>query len=274
MTLFRYEALLVPPGRLAEGETSAPFEFTLGREDDARLVDSYHGAAMSVQYVISAEAQTKGFGRSPAHEVEFVLERPPGAADAQRAEAFAAKQGSGGGGGEAGQAAAAYPVEFALSESTHGGASLGSALRSRGFEVVCRLDSSVARANSGLSGWVNIKRASEPVRAVWLQLVRVERPPGAPAGAGGEASEVMRTQLADGDVCHGMRLPVHVQLPRLFCCPSVPESLNVGFSLGFEANLMVSFEAEGGAQEGPTVMQNVKLLIVPRVPPSRRGGGA
>ena len=54
--------------------------------------------------------------------------------------------------------------------------------------------------------------------------------------------------------------------------------------LGFERgqvdvtweNLRVAVpgEPEGGAQEGPTVMQNVKLLIVPRVPPSRRGGGA
>ena len=82
----------------------------------------------------------------------------------------------------------------------------------------------------------------------------------------------MRTQIADGDVCHGLALPIHVPLPRLFCCPSVTDPKEQ-FSLNFELNLMVTFENEpAGGGDGVTVSQNVKLLVVPMAPLRRREG--
>jgi len=36
-----------------------------------------------------------------------------------------------------------------------------------------------------------------------------------------ETSTVQFTQIAEGNVSLGLRIPIHVVLPRLYCCPSV-----------------------------------------------------
>lgn len=45
-------------------------------------------------------------------------------------------------------------------------------------------------------------------------------------------------QIADGDVPRGVDIPIHMVLPRLFCCPSVQVSR---FTLEFEMSVIVTF---------------------------------
>jgi hypothetical protein len=53
-------------------------------------------------------------------------------------------------------------------------------------------------------------------------------------------------QIADGDVPRGVEIPIHMVLPRLFCCPTVSVSR---FVLEFEMSVIVTF-AEGDGQPG------------------------
>ncbi|XP_028555069.1 Down syndrome critical region protein 3 homolog isoform X2 [Dendrobium catenatum] len=48
-------------------------------------------------------------------------------------------------------------------------------------------------------------------------------------------------QVADGDVCRSMTLPIYVMLPRLLVCPTV---LNGPFSIEFQVSIVISFKSE------------------------------
>eukprot|EP00976_Prorocentrum_cordatum_P108842 1194919-Prorocentrum_minimum.AAC.4 len=52
---------------------------------------------------------------------------------------------------------------------------------------------------------------------------------------------VLTTQLADGDICRGLEIPIYMMPPRLFSCPSVKTS---SFAVDFELNLVVAFDTE------------------------------
>jgi hypothetical protein len=51
-----------------------------------------------------------------------------------------------------------------------------------------------------------------------------------------ETSTVQFTQIAEGNVNLGLRIPIHVVLPRLYCCPSVQART---FSVSFLVRILV-----------------------------------
>ena len=53
-------------------------------------------------------------------------------------------------------------------------------------------------------------------------------------------------QIAEGDVPRGVEIPIHMVLPRLFCCPTVSVAR---FVVEFEMSVIVTF-AEGDGQPG------------------------
>ena len=53
------------------------------------------------------------------------------------------------------------------------------------------------------------------------------------------ATEIQNIQLADGDVCRGMEIPIHMIFPRLFTCPTLRSR---SFKVEFEVNLVILLE--------------------------------
>ena len=53
-----------------------------------------------------------------------------------------------------------------------------------------------------------------------------------------ERSIVQTTQVADGDVCRALAIPINVYLPAHFVMPS---TVSPQFSVQFELNLVISF---------------------------------
>ena len=53
------------------------------------------------------------------------------------------------------------------------------------------------------------------------------------------ATEIQNIQIADGDVCRGLVIPIYMVFPRLFTCPSVAART---FRVEFEVNLVVVFQ--------------------------------
>ena len=70
-----------------------------------------------------------------------------------------------------------------------------------------------------LRGGVRVEEASRPILSIECKVRRVES-----VGGAREVREVQSTQVADGDVCEGMDLPIHIILPRLFTCPTLFET--------------------------------------------------
>ncbi|XP_060205434.1 uncharacterized protein LOC132633193 isoform X3 [Lycium barbarum] len=56
-----------------------------------------------------------------------------------------------------------------------------------------------------------------------------------------ESSLIQTTQIADGDVCRGMTLPIYIILPRLLTCPSIFAG---PFSIEFKVTLVITFQSE------------------------------
>lgn len=44
---------------------------------------------------------------------------------------------------------------------------------------------------------------------------------GCAEGYARDATEIQNIQIADGDVCRGLSVPIHMVFPRLFTCPTL-----------------------------------------------------
>jgi len=85
-----------------------------------------------------------------------------------------------------------------------------------------------------------------------MQLVRVETC-GYADGLAREATEIQNIQIADGAVCHGWAIPIHMVFPRLFTCPTVSTR---SFKVEFEVNLVILFS------DGHLLTENFPLKLI------------
>ncbi|XP_060054685.1 vacuolar protein sorting-associated protein 26C isoform X2 [Erinaceus europaeus] len=103
------------------------------------------------------------------------------------------------------------------------------------FLIRGRLDSTSCALTQPLTGELVVESSEAAVRSVELQLVRVETC-GCAEGYARDATEIQNIQIADGDVCRGLPVPIHMTFPRLFTCPTL-ETTN--FKVEFEVNVVV-----------------------------------
>ena len=77
------------------------------------------------------------------------------------------------------------------------------------------------------------------IKSIELQLCRVETVKNPDNGAiAREATEIQNIQIADGDVCRNLVIPMYMIFPRLFTCPTM---ITDTFKVEFEVNLLVVF---------------------------------
>ena len=137
------------------------------------------------------------------------------------------------------------------------------------FKIRGQLDSVVCSVAQPLSGSLVIEECSATIRSIELQLVRVETC-GYQDGMAREATEIQNIQIADGPVCHGWEIPIHMIFPRLFTCPTVSTKT---FKVDFEVNLVILFS------DGHLLTENFPLKLVrhsgaPPPPPQLADEGA
>ncbi|CAB1352409.1 unnamed protein product [Coregonus sp. 'balchen'] len=56
-----------------------------------------------------------------------------------------------------------------------------------------------------------------------------------------DATEIQNIQIAEGDVCHSLPIPIYMVFPRLFTCPTL-ETIN--FKIEFEVNVVIVLHDE------------------------------
>ncbi|GJS94753.1 Down syndrome critical region protein 3 homolog isoform X1 [Tanacetum coccineum] len=91
-----------------------------------------------------------------------------------------------------------------------------------------------------LVGDLTVEASAVPVYSIEIHLLRVESIMVGEKIAT-ETSIVQTTQIADGDVCRAMSLPIYVMLPRLLTCPTVFAG---PFSIEFKVTILVTFQTE------------------------------
>lgn len=100
-------------------------------------------------------------------------------------------------------------------------------------------------------GELTVEDSYAPIKTIELQSVRVERC-GAEQGFTRDTTEIQNVQIAEGDVCGGLPIPIYMVFPRLFACPSL-ETPN--FKIDFEVNIIVIF------QNDDMIMKSIPLTL-------------
>ncbi|KAG4108993.1 hypothetical protein AAZX31_09G158900 [Glycine max] len=112
-------------------------------------------------------------------------------------------------------------------------------LKSGGFRVTGKICTQCSLSGP-ISGELTVETSAVPIHSIDLQLFRVES-----ILLGEkivtETSLVQTTQIADGDVCRNMTLPIYVIVPRLLTCPT---TLAGPFSVEFKVAIVISFQSE------------------------------
>ncbi|KAJ0048525.1 hypothetical protein Pint_17082 [Pistacia integerrima] len=92
-------------------------------------------------------------------------------------------------------------------------------LKTGGFKVTGKVSTQCSLVDP-INGELTVEASSVPIQSIDLHLLQVES-----ILLGEkivtETSLIQTTQIADGDVCRKMTLPIYVILPRLLTCPTV-----------------------------------------------------
>jgi hypothetical protein len=233
--LLLFQKELSPSGRIA-GDAGAEFEFEIPLQPAAgeKLVESYHGVFVNLQYVISVEVRRGMLAKNLKRSIEFILEAP---------ETKVPKP---------------TPATFSIVPESLENVRKSALHQVPSFKVRGQLDSTTCNIAKPLTGEVIIEECSATIKSIELQLVRVETC-GYQDGMAREATEIQNIQIADGPVCHGWPIPVYMIFPRLFTCPTIATRT---FKVDFEVNLVILFS------DGHLLTENfpLKLLRAPHGP--------
>uniref|UniRef100_A0A3B3B8Q5 VPS26 endosomal protein sorting factor C n=1 Tax=Oryzias melastigma TaxID=30732 RepID=A0A3B3B8Q5_ORYME len=130
------------------------------------------------------------------------------------------------------------PVNFTITPDTLQNTREKSSLPK--FLIRGHLDATNCVISQPLTGEVVVENSEVPIKSIELQLVRVETC-GCAEGYARDATEIQNIQIAEGDVCHGLSIPIYMVFPRLFTCPTL-ETTNFKFILKhFRIHILCSY---------------------------------
>ncbi|GBG87199.1 hypothetical protein CBR_g44935 [Chara braunii] len=251
--LFERKVELSHPGKLTEGKSEIQFKIHLGpltgpgRPANASsapsssagggftaptLLPTYHGVYVNIQYLITVEIRRSFLQRTLSCVSEFIVE-------GKRELVLVPRPLS-----------AAEPIKFIITPDTHNHP-LGPALRAAGGFRISGSLASICSVDEPLIGDLTVEKSSLPIKSIEVQLMRVESVPLHDKTLR-EVSAVQTTEVAVGDVCRRMMLPIYVILPRLTVCPMI---VTQAFAIEFEVNVVVTFDL---TKLKPTMMLHSK----------------
>ena len=67
---------------------------------------------------------------------------------------------------------------------------------------------------------LTVQHTEVAIKSIELQLVRVETC-GCAEGYSKDATEIQNIQIADGNICTKLQIPIFMIFPRLFTCPTL-----------------------------------------------------
>ncbi|KAK8914612.1 hypothetical protein KSP39_PZI024263 [Platanthera zijinensis] len=196
------------------------FSFYLSSEEKSgcgMLYETFHGGNISIQYLINADV-TRGYLHKPlSATLELIVEHD----DARLTQAPVAPE----------------LVNFFITQDTQKHELLPE-LSSGRFQVTGNI-STQCSLSEPISGDLIVEASAVPIQSIDILLLCVES---ILAGERiiSDTSVIQTTQIADGDVCRSMTLPIYVILPRLLVCPTV---LSGPFSIEFQVSIVISFKS-------------------------------
>eukprot|EP01006_Ploeotia_vitrea_P050004 TRINITY_DN67399_c6_g2_i1.p1 TRINITY_DN67399_c6_g2~~TRINITY_DN67399_c6_g2_i1.p1 ORF type:complete len:324 (+),score=41.68 TRINITY_DN67399_c6_g2_i1:38-1009(+) len=216
---------LTPSGKLPEGTSTFQFSFTLQRSAKGPpLFETYHGVFINVQYFLHVNLQRGKFQKNQREQVQLLVQNP-----GQTIE---------------GEDNSAKPHTFTMTPKTHqvdGRKGSGSP----NFTITGRLDTKTCSISDPFIGFVTVQQSDATIKSVELHLCRVETCSSQDKTAK-ETTYIQNTQVAMGDPCRNMPIPIFLVFPRLLTCPTLDTFY---FKAEFQVNVVVVFEDDSVVEE-------------------------
>lgn len=208
-------------GKIGSNVTEIPFSMVLkhpGEENLEKFYETFHGANISSQYLVTVDVVRGYLHKSLSATVEFIIESEK----ANLPEKPVSPE----------------MIIFYITQDTQRH-SLLPELKSGGFRVTGKICTQCSLSDP-ISGELTVEASAVPIRSVDIHLLRVES-----ILVGDkivtESSLIQTTQIADGDVCHSMSLPIYVILSRLLTCPTIFAG---PFSIEFKVTIVITFQSD------------------------------
>ncbi|XP_064610239.1 vacuolar protein sorting-associated protein 26C-like [Liolophura sinensis] len=210
--LINYSLEVAKPGKLPSGKTEIPFEIPLKGKPNKPLYETYHGVFVNIQYSLKVDVKRSLLNKDLQKQCEFIVEYK-----------------------EQDTKAKVKSVPFSITPDTLTNVKEKQNVPS--FKIKGTLNSASISISKPLQGELIVEHCNAPIKSIELQLVRVETC-GCAEGYAKDATEIQNIQIADGDVCRGITIPIHMIFPRLFTCPTLSTN---NFKVEFEVNIVVVF---------------------------------
>ncbi|XP_055628099.1 vacuolar protein sorting-associated protein 26C [Toxorhynchites rutilus septentrionalis] len=214
ITLLNQQVDLTPSGKLPAGMTQIPFELPLICAKEPKvLYETYHGVFVNITYMLKCEVKRSFLAKSVVKTQQFIIQYCPSSPPEKKTE-----------------------VSFSISPET-----LQKTAKERisipRFLITGVLDSTESCLTQPFTGCLTVHHTEVPIKSIEIQLVRVETC-GCAEGYARDATEIQNIQIADGNVCPKIAIPIYMTFPRLFTCPTL---ITKNFKVEFEVNLVVIF---------------------------------
>lgn len=208
-------------GKIGSGTTEIPFSMILrhsGEDNLEKFYETFHGGDISIQYLLIVDVVRGYLHKSLSATMEFII----------KSEKSSLSE----------KSISPEMVIFYITQDTQRH-SLLPELKSGGFRVTGKICTQCSLSDP-ISGEITVEASAVPIQSIDVHLLRVES-----ILVGDkivtETSLIQTTQIADGDVCHTMPLPIYVILPRLLTCPTVFAG---PFSIEFKVTITITFRSE------------------------------
>ncbi|KAG9132638.1 hypothetical protein Leryth_024591 [Lithospermum erythrorhizon] len=210
-----------PSGRIGSGMVEIPFSVRLrdpGEDNVEKMYETFHGGNISIQYFVTVDVVRGYLQKSLTATVEFIIESEK---DNLPERPVSPEM-----------------VIFYITQDTQRHALLPE-LKSGGFRVSGRMSTHCSLADP-ICGELTVEASAVPIQSIDIHLMRVESILVGERIAS-EPSLVQTTQIADGDICRGMTLPIYIIIPRLLTCPTIFAG---PFSVEFKMIITITFQSE------------------------------
>lgn len=229
ITLLNQHSDLAPSGKLPIGITEIPFEMPLICPKEPKILyETYHGVFVNITYLLKAEVKRSFLAKSVFKAQQFIIQYRPVRPSDKKSE-----------------------VSFSISPET-----LQKTAKERisipRFLITGVLDSTEACVTQPFTGSLTVHHTEVPIKSIEMQLVRVETC-GCAEGFARDATEIQNIQIAEGNVCPKIAIPIYMTFPRLFTCPTL---ITKNFKVEFEINLVVIFGDDYLVTENFQIMLN------------------
>lgn len=213
-----------PAGKLPAGRVELPFHISLDPQKGGisdNLYETYHGAYVHIKYTITAEISRGYLQKALTANAEFIMEAKKGLVPRSVPSEY---------------------VTFYITQDTQHHALLP-AVRAGGFRISGKVATQCLLSET-VTGDLTVDSSGVPILSIDIQLLRIESIAAGDRMAT-EKTDIQTTQIADGNVCRGLLLPIYVVLPRLCTCPTLSAG---SFSLEFELSVVITFDVPAAKQ--------------------------